>query len=114
MLLVTKLVRDMRWKLLDPALEKLRGALVMILARETRLKVFQQSSEMLRVLLVTKLVRDTRLKIVFTILEGGAIAASHENGGKLGRFCKTNLGTIFGKVLVRFRPVRYLWYLHAL
>ena len=33
---------------------------------------------------------------------------------RLGRFCKTNFGTIFGKVLVRFRPVRYLRYLHAL
>ena len=32
----------------------------------------------------------------------------------LVRFCKTNFGTIFGKVLVRFRLVRYLRYLHAL
>ena len=32
----------------------------------------------------------------------------------LGRFCKTNFGTIFEKVLVRFRSVRYLRYLHAL
>ena len=29
---------------------------------------------------------------------------------KIGRFCKTNFSTIFGKVLVRFRPVRYLQY----
>ena len=33
---------------------------------------------------------------------------------KLGRFCKTNFDTIFGKVLVRFLPVGYLRYLHAL
>ena len=28
----------------------------------------------------------------------------------IGRFCKTNFGTIFGKVLVRFRQVRFLRY----
>ena len=32
----------------------------------------------------------------------------------LRRFCKTNFGTVFGKVLMRFRPVRCLRYLHAL
>ena len=33
--------------------------------------------------------------------------------GKIARFCTTNFGTIFGKVLVRSRPVRYLRYLHT-
>ena len=40
MTLVTILARDVRLKVLDQALEILRGALVMLLARETRLENF--------------------------------------------------------------------------
>ena len=54
----------------------------------------------------TSIVASETLRVSFQ--ENFKAGALRQNVGKItiGRFCKTNFGTIFGKVLVSFRPVR--------